>query len=109
LEALGVAPLARMVISDAPWDADASRFTDAEYERSCLVTRDGDGPAKHRCHYPVLEPDGSLNVHALDAAGARLELTSSPQRSDAARKLLRFYRIAGRDAPRGVTKIARKQ
>jgi HK97 family phage prohead protease len=113
LERLGVTPLQRMAVSRKPWDGSAGRFTDEQYQASCLIDRGGDGSPKVRCSLPVLEPDGSLNVNALAAAagalqGARTNLVGVTQQMKvaAARKLLRYYRLAGMTPPAGIVTLA---
>jgi len=85
-----------------PWNGSASRFTDEQYRRSCLLDRGGDGPVKSRCSLPVREPDGTLNVNALKAAraalsGARggLKGVSEEQKKQALARLKRLYSEAG--------------
>lgn len=98
LRRIGVEPLGRRGISTRPWDGGTTRFTDEEYELSCLVSRAGDGPPKTRCVLPVLEPNGDLNVNALSQAAQRLTAVwgiTPAMRSQAARKLVRYYRQAG--------------
>lgn len=59
------------LVSEAPWDGSASRFTDAEYKRACAIC-EGDGTVKQTCHLPHHEPGGEVSragVHA--AAGGR--------------------------------------
>lgn len=109
LARVGYQPLIVRAVVTKPWDGSAARFEDDEYERSCLVCREGDGPPKTRCSLPVLEPNGDLNVAALGQAAARLnQLTgvTMEQKSAAARKLLRYYRQADRSAPPNVQAIA---
>jgi hypothetical protein len=85
------------------WDGSASRFTDAEYARSCILDR-GDCsaaakemPAKERYSLPIREPSGAVNPSALGAAAAALSGARSPlkacpaAKTAAARKLLRAY------------------
>lgn len=98
--ALGVESLHRMAVTRRPWDGSAERFTDEQFQASCLIDGGGDVPAKTRCSLPVLEPDGSLNVNALaSAAGA----VNDPA---AARKLARYYRLAEMEVPPRVMQMA---
>lgn len=108
LAALGVTPLSRIAITRRPWDGAASRFTDQQWQASCLLDRGGDAPPKTRCSLPVLEPDGALNVNALGAAAGRLNQTDATpsQKASAARRLTRYYRLAGLTAPPTVMKLA---
>lgn len=111
LERLGYESLGKFTVVRLSWDSSPERFTDEEYERSCLIVRDGDDSAKVRCSLPVLEPTGDLNVHALASAAGRIsQLTgaSLQQRAAAARKLIRMYRQAGMEPPSNVLQLARR-
>lgn len=84
------------------WDGSASRFTDEQYQRSCLIDRGGDASVKTRCSLPVLEPDGTINTNALSAAAGRIDqLTdvTDAQKSSAKRKLRSLYNAAGMEIP----------
>jgi HK97 family phage prohead protease len=116
LAGLGVEPLRRVSVAKTAWDDAADRFTDDEYRQSCLIERAGDQPAKDRCLLPVLEPDGALNVNALAAAaqvlqGGRpmLRNVTLAQKADAARKLLRYYRLAHQDPPGQLVALSRTE
>lgn len=80
------------------WNGSASRFTDEQYRRSCLIVN---GPSKSDMHLPVREPSGKLNCRALQAAAGRLNQTSiSPaQKKSAARKLISLYKQCPGDPP----------
>lgn len=113
LQRVGYEPLLLRAVTNRQWDGSPSRFTDEQYQRSCLIDRGGDQPAKERCSLPVREPDGTINVHALGAAagalaGARggLRNVSPDQKAAAARKLIRMYREAEMDPPPGLTALA---
>lgn len=54
------------------WDGSPSRFTDQQYQRSCLIDRGGDAPVKERCSLPIRDPDGSVNCDAVSAAKGRI-------------------------------------
>jgi hypothetical protein len=89
-------------VSDAPWDGDASRFTDQQWQTSCLLDRGAKmTSAKMRYALPVREPDGTLNRRAMAAAsavlgGARGGVIASPAAKAAAqRKLKALYQQAG--------------
>ena len=102
LRQVGYEPLVRRAVSGRAWNGSTSRFTDEEYERSCLVCRPGDEPPKTRCSLPVLEPNGDVNTNALAAAAARLnQMTgvTGAMRAQAARKLVRYYRQADMEPP----------
>jgi HK97 family phage prohead protease len=109
LERVGYEPILKRTVTTKAWDGSAARFSDSEYERSCLICRGGDEPPKTRCSLPVLEPDGTLNVHALGAAAGRLnQLTNATtaQKAAAARKLRRLYGQAEMDPPPSVMAMA---
>jgi HK97 family phage prohead protease len=109
LERVGYEPILKRTVTTRAWDGSAARFSDSEYERSCLICRSGDEPPKTRCSLPVLEPDGALNVHALDAAAGRLnQLTNvtTEQKAAAARKLRRLYSQAEMEPPPSVMAMA---
>lgn len=115
LQRLGWAPLVSRAVVDKPWDGSASRFTDEQYERSCLIDRGGDDPPKTRCSLPVLEPNGDLNVVALAGAAAVLAggrggvgNVSPEQKAAAARKAMRYYTQAGKAAPPALRVLAGK-
>lgn len=108
LEALGVTPILMRAVTRKPWDGSPTRFTDEEYQASCLIDRGGDAPVKERCSLPVLEPNGDLNTNALGAAAARLNQVVAPSamKAQAARKLIRYYRMAQMTPPPRVTMMA---
>lgn len=113
LSTLGVEPLTRITKTSAAWDGSPGRFTDEQYQRSCLIDRGGDASVKERCSLPVLEPSGALNVNALGPAaaalaGARggLANVSQAQKATAARKLLRYYNAAGMEPPESIRRLA---
>lgn len=87
LARLGYAPLEASSVTDRAWSGARERFTDEEYERSCLVAG----------RLPVLEPDGALNVLAMREAANKIHSTGLPmdQKAQAARKLRRYYAMAG--------------
>lgn len=59
-----------MAVTFKPWNGSASRFTDDEYRRSCLIK--GPAPFKTNCHLPVREPDGTVNCNGVSAAKGAL-------------------------------------
>lgn len=109
LEVVGYEPLLKRAVTRRPWDGSPARFTDEQYQRSALLCRPGDAPPKERCSLPVLEPNGDVNANALGAAAARInQLTgASPDlKAQAARKLVRLYRMAGMDPPPNIVQMA---
>jgi hypothetical protein len=102
-------------VTDKPWDGSASRFSDAEYARSCVLDLADcmasalDRTAKERYKLPIREPNGTLNANALGAAAAALAGARSPlqacaaAKATAARKLLAAYRAAGMTPPDSLT------
>lgn len=109
LAELGVEPLGQHTVVRNRWDASPGRYTDDEYQQACLIDRGGDLPVKERCALAVLEPNGDVNTHALTAAAARLSQVMNvtrDQRSAAARKLIRYYRLAEMTPPPNVTNLA---
>ena len=108
LQRIGVERLVTRAVTSKPWDGAASRFTDEQYIRSCLIDRGGDAPPKERCSLPVLEPNGDLNKNALGAAAGRLSQTraSGQQKAAAARKLIRYYRMAEMEPPPALRAMA---
>ena len=102
----------------AKWDGSASRFTDEQWARSCILDR-GDCStaakqmsAKERYAIPILEPGGALNPAALGyAAGAlnnaRAKLKACPAaKKNAAKKLVAAYGRAKLDAPEDIESMA---
>lgn len=113
LQRIGYEPLTARDVTRKPWVPNVDRFTDEEYEASCLITREGEGPLKERASLPILEPDGTISVEALRIAagtlsGARggLRNVTAAERSDAARKLVRYYRMAEERPPDSLTALA---
>jgi hypothetical protein len=86
LERLGFTRLST-VVSRRPWNSARARFTDEQWEASCLGG------------IPVLEPNGEVNVEAITRAAAKIATVSLAERGDVARKLVRYYRRAGLDVP----------
>jgi len=103
---------AKAVVSGA-WDGSPSRFTDEQYQRSCLIDRGGDAPVKQRCSLPIREPNGDINRNALGAAAAVLAggrggvANVSPElRRRAARALIRAYGEADMEPPDSLRRVA---
>lgn len=100
--------------TDAAWDGSASRFTDDQYKRSCVLDRgDNAGTPKQRYGLPIREPNGVLNVNALGPAAAALaggrggvKGASSVQLAAAKRKLAAAYRAAGEEVPDTLAKFS---
>jgi HK97 family phage prohead protease len=111
LEKVGVVQLEKRDVTRQLWDTDTSRFTDEEYQRSCLIDRGGDRPAKERCSLPILEPSGEVNFFALHSAARRLGSTTgitNVQRAEVARFLVRLYRWIGEDVPQAIVDAAKR-
>lgn len=97
-----------MGISEASWDGSASRFTDEQYQASCVLDRKVCGgdwaskPPKERCSLPIKEPGGALSRAGVHAAAARIgQVTNAcPAALAAAKAKLRSaYKQLGEDAP----------
>jgi len=101
-------------VSNKPWSQfQQSDYTDAQYQKACLIDRGGSGSAKERCSLPVREPDGTLNSNGIHAAAAALagahgglKNVSPADKKAAARKLLALYREVGDTPPPSLTKLA---
>lgn len=107
---IGVEPMHRPTIANAPWGGDSpERFSDEEFERSCLVMREGEASPKELGVLPILEPNGDLNTAAMRGAATRLSHAGlTPElRGRAARKLIRYYRLAGEEPPSALVATAR--
>ncbi len=97
LGGVGIEPISTAAVVRKPWNPAPERFTPEEYQRACLVEG-----------LPVLEPDGAVNVNALAVAAGRLrqvEVTGA-ERAAAARKLKRYYVLAGLKPPATITNMA---
>jgi uncharacterized protein len=96
-------------VSDKSWDGSASRFTDQQYARACVLDR---GPsvanAKERYSLPIREPDGTLNRNAVHAAAAAISKASAARDVivTAARALIAAYRQLGEQPPDSLLKLA---
>lgn len=90
------------------WDGSPSRFTDAQYRRSCVLDRGGDAPVKQRYGLPIREPDGTLNMNAVRAAAAVIPKVDAPSKAvrAAARKLIAAYRELGLAPPKALLALA---
>ncbi len=86
LQRMGYEPLPR-TLSERPWNPARARFTDEQWERSCVGGT------------PVLEPDGEINRVAVERAAMRIASVPFDKRGEAARKLIRLHRRAGLDVP----------
>lgn len=109
LKRVGYEPLMSRAIVRRPWDGSASRFEDEEWRRSCILDRgDQFDTAKTRYAFPVLEPNGDLNVNGMHAAAGRLNQAQAPPaaRAAAARRLLRYYTQAGETPPPALRAMA---
>lgn len=101
-------------VSNKPWGQfSPSDYTDAQYQRACLIDRGGSGSAKERCSLPVREPDGTLNSNGVHAAAAALagahgglKNVSPAAKRSAARKLVSLYKQIGDTPPPSITSLA---
>lgn len=111
LRAIGITPVVVNAVVRRAWDPTADRFTDDEYQQSCLIDLGGDAPAKERCLLPLLEPNGDLNANALTAAAhaltGRASQLAPAAKAAAARRLVRFYRQADMTPPPSLQTLAR--
>jgi hypothetical protein len=89
--------------TDSSWDGSASRFTDEQWARSCVLDRGAEVKgAKERYSLPIREPDGTLNSKGVVAAAGRIKQVkgaSLSQKKAAARKLIAAYRQSGGQPP----------
>lgn len=107
-----------MAVVDKKWDGSASRFTDEQWARSCILDRADCSTdalkmsAKQRYGIPILEPNGDLNASALGYAsgaldGARTPVKACPAaKKKAAKKLVAAYGRAKLDAPENIEALA---
>lgn len=75
------------------WNGNASRYTDEQYIRACLIK----GTGKSDSHLPVREPGGKLNCGGVSAAASRInQVSASPEaKKAAASKLIRLMSECG--------------
>jgi Mu-like prophage I protein len=96
-------------VTDNAWDGSASRFTDEQYVRSCVLDRkycgEGDLPPKQRCSLPIREPGGELNRNGVHAAAARVNQVSAcdEAKAKAKAKLRSAYGELGEEPPDSIT------
>lgn len=102
-----------MAVSHTPWGQfSQSDYSDAQWERACILDRGMGNTAKERYALPVREPDGALNangVHAAAAvlAGARGGVSApAAAKRAAARRLVSLYREIGETPPPSLTRLA---
>lgn len=100
------------------WDGSASRFTDEQWAKSCILDRadcstaNAKMSAKERYSIPILEPSGATNDTALGyaagaLAGARTPVKACPAaKKNAAKKLVAAYGRAKLDAPADIKALA---
>jgi len=99
LERIGFKPLPSMRLSKVPWDGNRDRFDDDQWAQSCLT---GD-------KLPVLEPDGSINVDAIQRAARDINRVALDRdaKGKAVRLLLRYYNAAHLEAPEQLRNLTR--
>lgn len=93
-------------VSDAPWDGAASRFSDEEWRRSCILDRgESFDTAKERYGLPIREPNGDLSRAGVHAAAARLNQVDAPPAAVASARsaLVRAYGELGEEPPESLT------
>lgn len=104
-----------MAVSDKPWGQfSASDYTPEQFCRAALVDENPSGEPKRKenCHLPVMEPDGTVNRNGMMAAAAALAgargglKVSLPLRQQAARALLRMYRMHQMEPPDSLLRLA---
>lgn len=98
-----------METTNKAWDGSASRWPDsASFCKSCLIDENTSGSDKvqAKCHLPIYEPDGTLNLNALGPAvgalaGARGQSVDATPASKqkAAAKLRSIYTQLKRPIP----------
>lgn len=89
--------------SEQPWDGSASRFTDEQWKRSCIV-HVCDGMEKS-CHkMPIREPGGALSRAGVHAAAGRLNQVDAPPEaiSKAKASLRGAYQELGEEPPESI-------
>lgn len=95
-------------ISEDSWDGSAGRFTDEQYESSCVLDRKvcggewADKPPKTRCSLPIKEPGGELSRAGVHAAAARIGQVKdacAEAIASAKAKLRSAYKTLGEDPP----------
>lgn len=96
-------------ISHMPWDGSSSRFTDEEWQRSCVLDRGSSySTIKQRWALPIREPSGAINRAGVHAAAARISQVNASDMAKAAarRRLLAAYHTLGDEPPESVTSSA---
>jgi hypothetical protein len=85
--------LANGKTTNQTWSGVASNYKNtAAYCAACLIDENAPGEAKvqEKCHLPIYEPDGTLNLNAVRNASARINQVkgvSSEAKAKAAKKL----------------------
>jgi hypothetical protein len=89
-------------VSESPWDGSASRFSEEQWKRSCIL-HVCDGMEKS-CHkLPIREPGGALSRAGVHAAAGRIgQAQASPEQISAA-KLRGAYKELGETPPESLT------
>ncbi len=86
LERVGIDTALRAVV-DKPWDGSASRYADtAAYCAACLIDENPSGGEKSqaKCHLPIKEPNGDININAVRNALARVNQVQASSANKAA-------------------------
>lgn len=110
LQALGIDTLLR-AFTTKPWSGAASKYADtAAYCSACLIDDNPAGAEKTqaKCHLPIKEPNGDININAVRNALARVgQVQTSAENKAAARRRLQQLlaqfnsKSGGRSAPLG--------
>lgn len=91
-------------VSEKSWDGAASRFSDEEWKRSCII-HVCDGMEK-TCHkLPIKEPNGDLSRAGVHAAAGRVNQVDAPaEKINSAKRVLRgAYRQLDEEPPESLT------
>jgi hypothetical protein len=99
-----VAASAIMAISEKSWDGSASRFTDEEWKRSCILHL-SDSLTKSDHKLPIREPNGDLSRAGVHAAASRIgQVDAPPEKVSAAKRALRgAYGQLDEEVPENLT------
>ena len=79
-----------MAYTEKPWDGSASKYSStASFCEACLIN-ENDGPSsgwvQSKCHLPIKEPNGDINLNAVRNAMARINQVQASAASKAKAK-----------------------